>query len=350
MPNHVTNRLKLSGADDRIKEMLKAIQNDKFGIGTVDFNKVIPMPESLNIEAGSQTDRGLKIYRDFVAVYTLGGTINMDKLSNIPAKSEEIFLKQRTDIKPDEWELGKAAWNNIQNHGAPTWYEWAIGNWGTKWNSYGYENGYDYSNDGELCFQTAWGAPHTIIKKLSEMYPDITMRHQWADEDIGQNCGQHIYLGGNVIDEYFPDYGKRSVEFAAEVMRVAPLDFGLVENVTGTDYIYCEGSEYDVIDLFGKPALFSSNRIPDDEMPIGLFRYDLRHSDDGESFAAIEPNARVNYGGTVITDWQLDFADKDHIPLTDDTAPNFNGEEMTFGKYLKDKLDESQSQSEMEMN
>ena len=69
MPNHVTNVLTLHGESDQIRAMLEAIQYDDLGIGSVDFNKIIPMPESLNIEAGSQTSTGLKAYQDFIEVY-----------------------------------------------------------------------------------------------------------------------------------------------------------------------------------------------------------------------------------------------------------------------------------------
>lgn len=54
MPNHVTNVLTLHGESDQIRAMLEAIQYDDLGIGSVDFNKIIPMPESLNIEAGAK--------------------------------------------------------------------------------------------------------------------------------------------------------------------------------------------------------------------------------------------------------------------------------------------------------
>lgn len=69
MPNHVANVLTLHGEPDQIRAMLEAIRYDDLGIGSVDFNKIIPMPESLNIEAGSQTSTGLKAYQDFIEVY-----------------------------------------------------------------------------------------------------------------------------------------------------------------------------------------------------------------------------------------------------------------------------------------
>ena len=79
------------------------------------------MSESLNISAGSRTNSALKLYEDFIEVFTLGGTLNMDKLSNVPRQSEETFLKLRS-IPREDWELGKTAWNNLREYGAETWY------------------------------------------------------------------------------------------------------------------------------------------------------------------------------------------------------------------------------------
>ena len=62
MPNHVENIITFKGDKKKILEMLEAIKSNDYGLGTVDFNKITPMPESLNIEAGSRTDRGLNLY------------------------------------------------------------------------------------------------------------------------------------------------------------------------------------------------------------------------------------------------------------------------------------------------
>ena len=95
MPNYVSNVLTLHGDPAQIRAMLEAIQYDDLGIGSVDFNKIIHMTESLDIESGSQTSTGLKAYQDFIEVYTLGGTIHQGTLENIPRESEDAFLRQR---------------------------------------------------------------------------------------------------------------------------------------------------------------------------------------------------------------------------------------------------------------
>ncbi len=117
MPNHLMSKLHFLGEQKRIEELLESIKGEET---LFDFNKVLPMPESLNIEAGSRTDNGLKAYKDFISVYTMDGTEQKDLL-NIPKEKEEVFLRMRPDIKRDEWNLGKTAFQNEQKYGAKTW-------------------------------------------------------------------------------------------------------------------------------------------------------------------------------------------------------------------------------------
>ncbi|MCR5020356.1 hypothetical protein [Ruminococcus sp.] len=186
MPNHITNQIKLSGEDAEIHKLMETVRNDELGHGTIDFNKIIPMPDT---------------------VYD-------------------------GDLGPAEHE--KYGYNN--------WYDWRIANWGTKWNAYGYNEGEDYScNKDSLRLLTAWSAPHAVLEKLSEMFPTVKIEHEWADEDIGVNCGRRTYYGGERTEEYYPDYGKESMEFAAKVSDVQlEEDRGLYLNASETGYINIE--------------------------------------------------------------------------------------------------------------
>lgn len=71
MPNHIINTIRLTGDQEKISELLESVKDNRFGIGSLDFNKVIPMPESLQIETGSSMERGLKAYKQFIDIYTL---------------------------------------------------------------------------------------------------------------------------------------------------------------------------------------------------------------------------------------------------------------------------------------
>ena len=55
MPNHVTNVIALNGDRKQIRELLEQIQNDELGLGTMDFNKIIPMPNEKSGFIASKT-------------------------------------------------------------------------------------------------------------------------------------------------------------------------------------------------------------------------------------------------------------------------------------------------------
>ena len=225
------NRLRLEGDQNRIDELLKSVKGKD---SVLDFNKIIPMPESLNIEAGSRTEKGLKAYKDFVYVYTFAGTEQKDLL-NIPKEKEEIFLRARQDIRRDEWELGKAAFQNEQKYGATTWYEWARKNWGTKWSAYNAEIG----EDNTIMFNTAWSRAMPVIQKLAENFPDLYFEYCWADEDFGVNVGMAEFENGEVtFDEFYNAHSRDAYELAADLWNLDLEEEGYVFNDETGSYDY----------------------------------------------------------------------------------------------------------------
>lgn len=93
----------------------------------------------------------------------------------------------------------------------------------------------------------------------------------------------------------------------------------------------------DVIEILDRKALFSNGRLLPEEVPEGLYAYDLRHSDDGGRFCAIEPKVGVNHGGTVLMRDILDFGESGYIPLDEGTEPNFLGDEMTPSEFADEE-------------
>ena len=231
MPNHIMNQLHLSGNQKRIDELLESVKGEE---SVLDFNKIIPMPESLRIECGSRTDRGLKAYKDFVYIYTFAGTEEKDLLS-IPKEKEEIFLKERPDIQRDEWELGRTAFQNEQKYGAPTWYQWAKNAWGTKWSAYNAE----IAEDNTIIFNTAWSRAMSVIRKLAENFPDIKFEYCWADEDLGVNTGMAEFENGEIMhDEFFEPQSKEAYELAAELWGLDLAEEGFIFDEKKQNYEY----------------------------------------------------------------------------------------------------------------
>ncbi len=100
----------------------------------------------------------------------------------------------------------------------------------------------------------------------------------------------------------------------------------------------------DVIEVLDRRALFSNGRLMPEQIPEGLYAYDLRHSDDGDRFCSIEPKVGVNHGGTVLMPDILDFGESGYIPLDEDTEPNFLGETMTVSEFAEEEAQDEAMQ------
>lgn len=100
----------------------------------------------------------------------------------------------------------------------------------------------------------------------------------------------------------------------------------------------------DVIEVLDRRALFSNGRLMPEQIPEGLYAYDLRHSDDGGRFCSVEPKVGVNHGGTVLLKEVLDFGEQGYISLDEDTEPNFLGETMTVSEFAEEEAQDEAMQ------
>lgn len=220
--------LRLSGDQKKINKLLEHVEGEDT---VLDFNKIIPMPKSLYIESGSQTERGLTVYNEFVTSYIFNGLLPNPNLLEIPEKSEQSFLNTRKDIQPDDFALGKKAFQNQIKYGAPTWVEWRIANWGTKWPAYDTIK----TQDNAIIFQTALSRAMPVISKLAEMYPEISFEFRWADEALGSNAGIAEFKGGELVhDEFYEACSREAYELAADLWG---LDLG------GEGYVFDEKTQ-----------------------------------------------------------------------------------------------------------
>ena len=96
--------------------------------------------------------------------------------------------------------------------------------------------------------------------------------------------------------------------------------------------------QYQEVELFEKPALFSNWRVSRDDLPEGVYCYDLRGSDDdpGEPIY-VENRVGVNHAGAVLLTEPLDLPTEGYIRLTEEEGLNFTGGFSTLSKFLQDQ-------------
>ena len=241
MPNHVKNILEYSGPIAQVQRMRTFVKHQEvIEDGTLgeevpfSFQEIIPMPESLNIEAGSRTDDALRYYLALVQ-----DTLKQDEKQALddarkrygfrtgqyqPMTIEERRqFEDRIDLEEQDKAMkdGATLLYNLSHYQAATWYDWRIENWGTKWDAYdrtSEETDNGNTGTGNYTFSTAWAPPVPVIRRLSFTFPDITFKWKWADEDYGNNLGEVRFADGNVVWRRMIEEGtKEAVAFAKEV-------------------------------------------------------------------------------------------------------------------------------------
>jgi hypothetical protein len=199
MPNWCDNSLTLTHDDPAmIKRAVRAFGNSAF------LNEFIPCPKEL-----SDTTSGS--YGD---------------------KEEQALLMAKQE-------------SNIKNYGYSTWYDFAIGEWGTKWDV-GCGDGYINDIDGGLIlsFESAWAPPTTAYAKLEELgFKILAMYYEPGMAFAG------VYEDGT--DDYYEYGGLDSAGIAETLPSALDEAFGISESVAEWEAENAEDEENIDIDLDG---------------------------------------------------------------------------------------------------
>ncbi|YCH23108.1 hypothetical protein M1D96_06285 [Pseudomonas sp. D1-3] len=176
MPNHITNRIK---ADP---EVIRAMLNET---GAIDFGKIVPFSgqwpwDYVNGSAETAAEKVLNTPLNEHALIAILQATNRDntQVSELTDECFEQFVQM------------------LRNHRASGFLhqmDFARAKWGTKWNAYSQEVD---PAAGVAKFETAWSSPLPIFLQLSAAHPDHLIEVQFADEDIGSNCGTVHFKGG----------------------------------------------------------------------------------------------------------------------------------------------------------
>jgi hypothetical protein len=235
MPNWVTNRLTIGG--DNFERVIGEITTENAeGERNFDFNKIVPMPESLHVIAGGTTDKCValyltaanpnveyyggaddkiphKEYSEILSKLYAGGvkTTSFDSMLPVEKIAEYESMVIGGDpvfnvgaTREDAVAYGKRAADNVLLYGHMNWYDWALANWGVKWNA-----GYTTIDGNVIEFDTAWADVADLMRRMSEKYPDNTFYYDFAEECAGNYAGEFAFKCGKQIDGGYFDAGSR---------------------------------------------------------------------------------------------------------------------------------------------
>ena len=91
------------------------------------------------------------------------------------------------------------------------------------------------------------------------------------------------------------------------------------------------------IEIFDKPGLFSNGRLRDEDVPEGLYRYDLRGSDyDPGQPILVEKTVIVNHAASVLMAEELDLGADGRLELGEEGL-NFTGGLLTVREFMKEQ-------------
>ena len=91
------------------------------------------------------------------------------------------------------------------------------------------------------------------------------------------------------------------------------------------------------IEIFDKPGLFSNGRLRDEDVPEGLYRYDLRGSDyDPGQPITVEKTVVVNHAASVLMAEELDLGAGGRLELGEEGL-NFTGGLLTVREFMEEQ-------------
>lgn len=199
MPNWTTNSVFIKGDDATLKEIKEFLQT---GEQLFDFNKVIPMPNELNVVYGSIMDQAIKI------AHTKKGSAKRAELMSkiflphdISGSLDIHYGPTILNTEDDVVKLGKIYINNEKKYGYSNWYDWCNAKWDTKWNANSCELFTTEEGQLEYVFDTAWSEPTAVFIALSKKYPDVTITNHANYEDQPWRIIVTEFVDGEVVSQ-----------------------------------------------------------------------------------------------------------------------------------------------------
>lgn len=205
MPNWVTNRVNAP------QHVLEAMLSDDRQ--SIDFNKIATCDFPYDWD-------GYYIGAQYLASEAVGETLCVEQQS-----LEDRVAK----LQDDELEQYHGMVENFKATGYLNFMKFARAVWGTKWNAC--RSDIDFIEQGQVMFDTAWSCPIGVFQHLSTKFPNDKITVEFADENIGYNCGTIKFLGGQIV---FQNKAPSYVEWEEKEQRAQWIAFAC--DVQGYDY------------------------------------------------------------------------------------------------------------------
>lgn len=197
MPNWVTN--KITAAPAVITAMMNAESR-------IDFNNIAPFPGEHNWD-------GISIAAEEAAEAVLGIPVDGHPLLAMLQTDSRSKIDMKT-MRDEDFEQFVGMLRNHRKCGYLHSMDFARKVWGTKWNAC--EQSHDVSL-GAASFETAWSCPHGVLEALSKRFPDEEIAVEFADEDIGSNCGSFTLKNGeSIASDIAPAWRNQTADMQAK--------------------------------------------------------------------------------------------------------------------------------------
>lgn len=192
MPNHVGQRLTIEG--ESAHEVIEYVKSDQTPF---DFNRIIPMPEDLDICEGSEGTLGVDVLRDDCAKY-----LDYPWVKEMGITTIEDFKAYVETHRPDALQVARQYLSNEAKYDHRTWKTWRNHNWGTKSNAFMVSEPEFAPRHAVIYFETAWSPAVPVIARLSEMFPRIEFTLRYFDDGFFF-AGRARFLAGKISDQCF---------------------------------------------------------------------------------------------------------------------------------------------------
>jgi len=173
MPNWCSNKLSIYGDSNTINDVVKFL---KAGKGLL--SSIIPMPAILEQTESGSADMGYDVLYGDCSQHLASPWVQKLGITN-----QEALKTYLANNRPQYLEQGEIQKKAIDETGCRTWYDWAIKNWGTKWDVEDFDLAYIDGNEYiSFDFQTAWSPPIAVIAALAEKFPAVNITFEYAEE------------------------------------------------------------------------------------------------------------------------------------------------------------------------